>query len=93
MTNRHRSTLHALFAHPISANIDPRQVFAAIEAVGGEVSHSGHGHVVIKLNGHTHGFHNVGHAFAKDDVVVLRKFLTQAGIDPANDAMARTGAA
>jgi hypothetical protein len=81
--NHHRhATLQAIFAHPVSANIDPRQAFALIETLGGEVSHGGHGHIIVKLGGHTHGFHDVHHALPKDDVVTLRKFLEQAGFTP-----------
>lgn len=82
MNHKHRATLQSLFAHPISANIDPRQVFAVIESLGGEVSHGGHGHVVVTLNGHTHGFHDTRHSFSKDEVVAVRKFLELAGVGP-----------
>ena len=82
MKHRQHTILDAIFAHPVSANIDPRQAFALVEALGGEVSHGGHGHVIVKLRGHTHGFHDVRHALSKDDVVTLRKFLEQAGFAP-----------
>jgi hypothetical protein len=85
MNHRQRTTLHALFAHPVSSNIDPKPVFAMIEALGGEVSHGGHGHIVVRLNGHTHGFHDTRHALSKDEVSTLRKFLELAGIEPVRD--------
>ncbi len=85
MNHKHRGTLHALFAHPVSSNIDPRQVYSVIEEIGGEVKHGGHGQIVIRLNGHTHGFHDSQHALTKDEVVGLRKFLETAGVDPARD--------
>ena len=85
MNHKQRATLHALFAHPISNNLDPRQVFATIEALGGETTHGGHGQIVVKLNHHTHGFHDIGHALSKDDVAALRKFLEAAGFDPERD--------
>ena len=82
MNHHKRATLEAIFAHPVSANIDPRQAFALIEALGGETTHGGHGHVIAKLGGHTHGFHDVRHALSKEDVVTLRKFLETAGFTP-----------
>lgn len=85
MNHKHRNTLHALFAHPVSSNIDPRLVYAVIEGLGGEVAHGGNGHVKVKLNGHTHGFHDTQHALPKEEVVEMRKFLEAAGIDPARD--------
>jgi len=92
MNHKQRATLHALFAHPVSANIDPRQVFSVIETLGGAVSRGGHGQVVVTLNGHTHGFHDTRHAFSKDEVSAVRKFLEQAGVDPARDFPLETNA-
>jgi len=85
MNHHHRKVLHALFSHPVSSNIDPKQVHAALADIGAEVAHGGHGHVVIKLNGHTHGFHDTQHSLSKEEVGGLRKFLTTAGVDPARD--------
>jgi hypothetical protein len=85
MKHKHRSTLQALFAHPVSANIEPRLVYALIEDLGGEVTHGGHGQIKVTLKGHTHGFHDVQHSFSKEDVVQIRKFLEAAGIDAAHD--------
>ncbi len=85
MNLKHRRTLHTLFAHPLGGNIDPKPVHAMLEALGAEVSHGGHGHVVVKLGGHTHGFHDTRHELSKDEVSELRKFLAAAGIDPQRD--------
>ena len=93
MNHKQRGTLHALFSHPVSGNIDPRQVFAVIETLGGEVTHGGHGQIRVKLNGHTHGFHDTRHDRSKDEVTALRKFLEAAGIDPARDFPLEGGAA
>jgi hypothetical protein len=85
MNHKQRAILHAIFAHPVSGNLDPRLVHAMLEALGGELTQGGHGHIVVRLNGHTHGFHDPRHALAKDEVVALRKFLETAGIDPVRD--------
>ena len=85
MNHHHRKTLHALFAHPVSANLDPKHVFSALEELGVEVAHGGHGQVVVKLNGHTHGFHDTHHSLSKEEVGGLRKFLAGAGVDPERD--------
>ncbi|MFM7688067.1 MAG: hypothetical protein ACKPAC_01190, partial [Alphaproteobacteria bacterium] len=58
MNHRHRKVLHAIFAHPVSANIDPKAVEAVFEELGGEVSHNGSGRLAVKLNGQAHAFHN-----------------------------------
>lgn len=85
MNHKHRAVLHALFAHPISSNIDPKLVKAMLEDIGADISHGGHGHLIVKLSGHTHGLHDNHHNFSKDDVVAMRKFLVEAGVDPARD--------
>ncbi len=85
MNHPHRKVLHAVFAHPVSSNIDPRDVAAVFEALGAQVSAGGHGQMKVSLNGHTHGFHETRHSLAKEEVVALRKFLVTAGVDPARD--------
>ena len=85
MNHKHRAALHALFAHPVSGNIDPKLVRSVLESIGADVAHGGHGQVVVKLNGHTHGFHDTRHSLSKDEVASMRKFLETAGVDPARD--------
>ena len=84
MNHKHRVALHALFAHPISTNVDPRIVKSTLEELGAEVSHAS-GRLMVKLNGFSHGFHDTHHSLSKDEVAGLRKFLTEAGVDPARD--------
>ncbi len=85
MNHKHRATLHALFSHPISNNIDPKHVVSMIEALGGEISHGGHGHLLVSLNGFSHGFHDSHHSLSRDEVSAIKRFLTEAGVDPAKD--------
>ena len=85
MNHKHRAVLHSLFAHPVSANIDPKIVRSVLEEIGAEVSHGGHGQLMVKLNGHTHGFHDTHHSLSKDEVSSVRKFLESAGVHPARD--------
>ncbi len=85
MNHHHRKVLHSLFAHPVSSNLDPKQVQSALSELGAEVSHGGHGQLLVKLNGHSQGFHDSHHSLSKDEVVSLRKFLEGAGVDPARD--------
>jgi hypothetical protein len=85
MNHRHRKVLHALFAHPISANIDPKHVVSVFEDLGADVTHGGHGQIKVALNGQAHAFHDTRHSLSKDEVSEMRRFLEQAGIDPARD--------
>lgn len=83
MNHKHRKTLHALFAHPISANIDFREVVHVLEALGAEVTNKSGNRIGVKLNGHTAAFTHVHHDLPKEEVVLIKKFLTTCGIDPA----------
>jgi hypothetical protein len=85
MNHRHRKVLHSLFAHPVSANVDPKHVAAVFADLGAAVTHGGHGQVKVTLNGHSHAFHDTRHSLSKDEVVEIRKFLELAGIDPRRD--------
>jgi hypothetical protein len=85
MNHRHRKVLHAIFGHPVSANIDPKAVEAVFEELGAEVTHNGSGRLAVKLNSQAHAFHNTQHSLSKDEVVAIRHFMTQAGVDPVRD--------
>ena len=85
MNHKHKMTLHALFAHPVSGNIEFREVRSVLEALGAEISHGGHGHLAVKLNGHEHNFQDAARSLSKDAVAAIRKFLEAAGVDPARD--------
>ena len=85
MNHKHRVTLHSLFAHPISSNIEPHAVKSVLEALGAETTHGGHSHLMVKLNGQAHAFNDTVHALSKDAVTELRKFLQHAGVDPERD--------
>jgi hypothetical protein len=85
MNHKHRAVLHSLFAHPISTNIDPKLLRATLEEAGAQLAHNGKGRVMVTLNGASHGFHDNHHSLSKEEVVEMRKFLTDAGIDPARD--------
>ncbi len=85
MNHKHRTVLHTLFAHPISANIDPKHVKATLTELGAEVSHGGHGDVMVSFKGVAHRFREDHHSLSKDQVAAMRKFLTDAGVDPVRD--------
>ncbi len=65
MNHKHRTALHALFAHPMSSNIDPKIVKSMLEELGAEITHSRHNHLLVTLNGFTMGFTTPIIAFRK----------------------------
>jgi len=85
VNHQHRKVPHALFAHPVSANIDPKQVFSVFEEVGADVTSGGRGQVKMTLNGHTHFFHETRHSLSREAAVEMRKFPVTAGLDPDPD--------
>ena len=85
MNHRHRKLLHALFSHPLPANLDRREVESLMSEIGASVDHSGHGRLLFRHAGHSVSIHASEHDLSKDDVVHLKKFVEACGIDPARD--------
>jgi hypothetical protein len=85
MNHRHRKVLHAFFAHPVSSNIHFRDVEALVHELGGEVSNAHKGRLHLSLNGHSANFPVGPHSIPKDEVMRIRKFFGQCGIDPERD--------
>ncbi|HEX4893818.1 MAG TPA: type II toxin-antitoxin system HicA family toxin [Hyphomicrobiaceae bacterium] len=83
MNHRHRKVLHALFAHPVSANINFKEVVHVLEELGAEVENKAGNRIGVTLNGHTAAFVHAQHDLPKDEVAQIRKFLTSCGVDPA----------
>ncbi len=84
MNHRHRKVLHALFAHPISANIHAADVEAVLVELGAELDHSHHGKLLARLGGQSLSLSHSRHTLAPDQVRQTRKFLEGCGIDPAS---------
>jgi hypothetical protein len=80
MNHHHRATLQALFAHPISANLDFRKVVHLLEDLGAEVENKSGNRIGVKLNGHSAAFSHAQHDLSKDEVVQVRKFLESCGV-------------
>lgn len=80
MNHHHRTTLHALFAHPVSANIDFKKVMHVFEELGAELDHRSGNRVSVKLNNHSASFTNAKHSLPKEEVIQIKKFLEACGI-------------
>jgi hypothetical protein len=85
MNHKHRKVLHALFAHPISANIALKDVESVFKELGAETksAHSGKLHVTLK--GQSANFSHAGHSLPTEEVVQVRKFIEGCGVDPERD--------
>ncbi len=84
MNHRHRKVLQAIFAHPISANIDFNEVVHVLGELGAEVDNKSGNRIGVTLKGHTAAFSHANHSLPKEEVVQIRKFLETCGVDPAN---------
>lgn len=84
MNHRHRKVLHAIFAHPISSNIDFKEVVHVLEHLGGEIDNKAGNRIGVTLKGHSAAFVHAQHSVPKDEVMQIKKFLTTCGIDPAD---------
>lgn len=84
MNHHHRKVLHSLFDHPLSANIDFKQVESVLEELGATIDNRSGARIGGTLKGHTAAFHHAGHSLSKDEVVQIRKFLETCGVTPAD---------
>ena len=85
MNHKHRKILHALFSHPVSANISSKGVDAVIRELGGTIEQRHGGRFGVRLNGHFAEFHHDAHTLRPDHVRRLAKFLSEAGINHERD--------
>lgn len=83
LDNRHRDTLHQIFQHPTSHNIEWRSVLSLLEAVG-EVTVRHDGKVAVKLGPELEFLDPpAGKDVDEQMVVDLRGMLRSAGYGPA----------
>ena len=87
MNHHHRKTLHALFDHPVSANIAFKEVERLLEDLGATLEARTGSRTAFTLKGHTAVFHNAHHSVPKDEVADIRRFLIDCGIDPSQYPM------
>jgi hypothetical protein len=82
LDNRHRNTLHQIFAHPVSHNIEWHAVISLLEAVGTvEVHHDGK--VTVKVGSQAAFLEPPpGKDIDAQMVVDLRRMLSEAGYEP-----------
>ncbi len=85
MNHKHRKVLHALFAHPTSANLSVRDVESVLKELGGELEQRHGGRWGVHLNDHFAEFSHGGHSLPPAQVRRMRKFIEGAGVDPQKD--------
>jgi hypothetical protein len=82
LNHHHRVTLEKIFSHPLSGNVEWRQVLSLLEAVG-TTTHEHNGKVKVELGGQTEVFQPpVDKDVDRQLIVDLRRMLTNAGLEP-----------
>jgi hypothetical protein len=80
LDHHHRSTAQAILSHPVSHNIEWRDVLSLLEAIG-EVSEEHNGKFKVGVGGETETLHRPsGKDVGEQMVVDLRRMLGAAGI-------------
>lgn len=82
MNHKHRKTLHALFAHPVSANINYQAVVHVLQELGATIDNKSGNRIGVTLNEHTVAFTHVSHDLPKNEVAQVKKFLETCGVEP-----------
>ena len=75
MNHHQRKVLHAIFAHPVNANLDLKDVMGVLTALGAEIDATTKSRIGITLNGQTTFLHLTQHSLLKAEVMQIRKFL------------------
>jgi hypothetical protein len=82
LNNHHRDTLEKIFSHPLSGNVEWRQVLSLLEAVG-TTTQEPNGKVRVELGGQTEVLRPPdGKDVDRQLIVDLRRMLTNAGLEP-----------
>jgi hypothetical protein len=82
LTHHHRVTLEKIFRHPLSGNVEWRQVLSLLEAVG-TATQEPNGKVKVELGGQTEVLQPPdGKDVDRQLIVDLRRMLTNAGLEP-----------
>ena len=84
MSRKHRKTLEALYAHPVSANIKWRDIESLFKELGAEISEREGSRVAVILFSEVRVFHrpHPGPATDKGAVASIRDWLEMHGVRP-----------
>jgi hypothetical protein len=81
LNHHHRVTLEKIFNHPLSGNVEWRQVLSLLEAVG-TTTQEPNGKVMVELGGETKVIQPPDKDVDPQLIVDLRRMLTNAGLQP-----------
>ena len=81
IVNHHqRKVLHAIFAHPLNANLEMKDIVNVLNGLDAEIDTKSKSRLGVTLNGRTIVLHLASHSLLKAEVMQIRKFLESSGI-------------
>ena len=80
MNHHQRKILHAIFAHPVNANLEMKDILTVLNGLGADIDARTKSRVGVKLNGKETTLHLASHTLMKAEVMQVRKFLEACGI-------------
>ena len=80
MNHHQRKILHAIFAHPVNANLEMKDIEAVLHGLGAELETRTKSRLGVKLNGKETSLHLANHTLLKAEVMQVRKFLEACGV-------------
>jgi hypothetical protein len=81
MNHHQRKVLHAIFAHPLNANLEMKDVVNVLNGLGAEIDAKSKSRLGVTLNGRVTVLHLGSHSLLKADVMQFRRFLESCGIN------------
>ena len=75
MNHHQRKVLHAIFAHPLNANLEMKDIVSVLNALGAEIDAKSKSRLGVMLNGRTTVLHISSQSVLKAEVMQIRKFL------------------
>lgn len=80
MNHHQRKVLHAIFAHPVNANLEMKDIEAVLHGLGAEIEMRTKNRVGVKLQGKETTLHLANHTLTRGEVIEVRKFLEACGV-------------
>ena len=83
MSHHNKKVLEAIFAHPISSNIDFKDMEHALTSIGVDIEEKAANKLCLTKDGRSVVIHRPHqHTLPKDEVATIRNFLVDCGVNP-----------
>lgn len=80
MNHHQRKVLHAIFAHPVNANLEMKDIETVLNGLGAEFAPKTKSRIGVRLNGKETVLHLANHTLMRGEVIEVRKFLEACGV-------------